>query len=36
MKQEKPQKNNEAFQLAIAIIMIIAAIVAVGWFYIRY
>ena len=36
MKQEKPQKNNEAFQLALAIITILAAVVAVGWFYIRY
>lgn len=32
----RPENNNEAFQLAIAIITILAAVVAVGWFYIKH
>lgn len=32
----KAEKRNEAFQLAITVIVILAAVVAVGMFYIRY
>ena len=30
------EDRNEAFKLAIAIITILAAVVVVGWFYIKY